>query len=310
MFDVVELATGVRRVTFPLPTRPWHVHGYLLAGADGWMLVDTGLAWPDLEERVLALGVPIARVVVTHFHPDHVGGADQVRAATGALVLQGELDYEQCEHVWGNPNWPQRMAAWFAEHGVPKEITDDLLEVGLAYGAFIRFARDPERLHEGDRVDGWEVIAVPGHADGHIALARGGALVAGDHLLPRISPAVGLYPDSRPDPLADYLESLRRTVELAPRVVYPGHGEPIDDAAGRARELVEHHRLRLDATEAALRDEPRSGYEVSCEVFGGELAPAGRRFAVAETLSHLVRLAAAARAERSFEGPTVAWRRP
>jgi glyoxylase-like metal-dependent hydrolase (beta-lactamase superfamily II) len=309
MFDLVELAAGVRRVTFPLPTKPWHVHGYLLAGEDGWTLVDTGLAWPDLEERVLALGVPIARIVVTHFHPDHVGGADQARTATGAPVLQGELDYEQCEHVWGNPRWPQRMAAWFAEHGVPKEITDDLIEVGSAYGAFIRFARDPERLREGDRVDGWEVIAVPGHADGHIALARDGALVAGDHLLPRISPAVGLYPDSRPDPLADYLDSLRRTAELAPRVVYPGHGDPIEDAAGRASELIEHHRERLDATEAALGDQPRSGYEVSCAVFGGGLAPAGRRFAVAETLSHLVRLAAEGRAERSPEGAAVAWRR-
>ena len=309
MFDVVELAAGVRRVTFPLPTKPRHVHGYLLTGQDGWTLVDTGLAWPDLEERVLALGVPIARVVVTHFHPDHVGGADQVRAATGAPVLQGELDYEQCEHVWGNPRWPERMAGWFAEHGVPKEITDDLIAVGSAYGAFIRFARDPERLREGDLVDGWEVIPVPGHADGHIALARDGALVAGDHLLPRMSPAVGLYPDSRPDPLADYLDSLRRTAELAPRVVYPGHGDPIEDAAGRARELIEHHRLRLDATEAALGDQPRTGYEVSYVVFGGELAPAGRRFAVAETLSHLVRLAAGGSAERVAEGGIVRWRR-
>jgi glyoxylase-like metal-dependent hydrolase (beta-lactamase superfamily II) len=309
VFDLVDLAEGVRRLTYPLPTKPWHVHGYLLAGDDGWTLVDTGLALPDLEEHVLALDVPIARVVVTHFHPDHVGGAEQIRAATGALVFQGELDYAQCEHVWGNPSWPERMAAWFAEHGVPQEITDDLIVVGSAYGAFIRFARDPALLHEGDHVAGWEVIAVPGHADGHIALRRHGALVAGDHLLPRISPAVGLYPDSRPDPLADYLASLRRTAELAPRVVYPGHGDPIDDAAARANELIEHHRLRLDATEAALGDEPRSGYEVSGFVFGGDLSPAARRFAVAETLSHLVRLEGEGRAERSFRGDTVTWRR-
>jgi glyoxylase-like metal-dependent hydrolase (beta-lactamase superfamily II) len=309
MFDLVELADGVRRLTFPLPTQPWHVHGYLLEGDEGWTLVDTGLALPDLEERVLALDVDIARVVVTHFHPDHVGGAEQIRAATGAPVLQGELDYEQCEHVWGNPRWPERMAAWFGEHGVPRAITDDLIEVGSAYGAFIRFAREPERLREGDRVDGWEVLAVPGHADGHIALLRDGALVAGDHLLPRISPAVGLYPDSRPDPLADYLDSLRRTVELAPRIVYPGHGDPVEDAAGRARDLIEHHRERLDATEAALVGEPQSGYEISRVVFGGELSPAARRFAVAETLSHLVRLAAEGRAERAEAGAVVAWRR-
>jgi glyoxylase-like metal-dependent hydrolase (beta-lactamase superfamily II) len=309
VFDLVELADGVRRLTYPLPTQPWHVHGYLLAGDDGWTLVDTGLALPDLEERVLALGVPIARVVVTHFHPDHVGGADQIRSATGAPVLQGELDYEQCEHVWGNPRWPERMAAWFAEHGVPKEITDDLIEVGSAYGAFIRFARNPELVRAGDVVAGWEVLAVPGHADGHIALQRHGALVAGDHLLPRISPAVGLYPDSRPDPLADYLDSLRRTAELAPRIVYPGHGDPIEDAAGRARDLVEHHRLRLEATEAALGDEPRSGYEISRDVFGGELSPAARRFGVAETLSHLVRLVEEGRAERAAGDAGVRWRR-
>jgi glyoxylase-like metal-dependent hydrolase (beta-lactamase superfamily II) len=307
MFDIAELAGGVHRLTFPLPTKPWHVHGYLLAGDDGWTLVDTGLAVPDLEEHVLALGLTIARVVVTHFHPDHVGGAHQIRAATGALVLQGGLDYQQCEHVWGNPAWPERLAEWFAVHGVPREITDDLIEVGSAYAAFIRFARDPELLHEGDRVAGWEVLALPGHADGHIGLYRKGALVAGDHLLPRISPAVGLYPDSRPDPLGDYLASLRRTAELAPRVAYPGHGEPIDDPAGRARELVEHHRLRLDATEEALGDEPRSGYEVSRHVFGGELSPAARRFAVAETLSHLVRLAADGRAERPADDGIVRW---
>jgi glyoxylase-like metal-dependent hydrolase (beta-lactamase superfamily II) len=307
MFDILELADGVRRLSFPLPTKPWHVHGYLLAGDDGWTLVDTGLAVPGLEEHVLALGLPIARVVVTHFHPDHVGGAEQIRAATGAPVLQGELDYAQCEHVWGNPRWPQRLAAWFAEHGVPTEITDDLIEVGSAYAAFIRFARDPERLRGGDSVAGWEVLELPGHADGHIGLYRDGALVAGDHLLPRISPAVGLYPDSRPDPLADYLASLKRTAELDPSVAYPGHGEPIEDPAGRACELIEHHRLRLDATEAALGDEPRSGYEVSRGVFGGKLSPAARRFAVAETLSHLVRLAAEGGAERLADSGIVRW---
>ena len=78
-------------------------------------------------------------------------------------------------------------------------------------------------------------------------------LIAGDHLLPRITPAVGLYPESRPDPLGDYIASLERVAELAPRLALPGHGDPIDDPAGRAREIVEHHRARLEETEAALR---------------------------------------------------------
>src|SRR5437870_1111610 len=82
-------------------------------------------------------------------------------------------------------------------------------------------------LPGGDRVDGWEVLWLPGHADGHIALLRAGVLVCGDILLAKISPAVGLYPESRPDPLGDYLSTLRRIVELGPGLAYPGHGEPV-----------------------------------------------------------------------------------
>jgi glyoxylase-like metal-dependent hydrolase (beta-lactamase superfamily II) len=133
--------------------------------------------------------------------------------------------------------------------------------------------------------------------------------VGGDHLLDRISPTVGLWPDSRPDPLGDYLASLERTVDLAPRIVYPGHGEPIEDPARRARELVEHHRERLDAAATALGPEPRTGYDASFDLFGRTLSSGARRFAVAETLSHLERLRRDGRVERSEDGGVVRWSR-
>jgi glyoxylase-like metal-dependent hydrolase (beta-lactamase superfamily II) len=154
------------------------------------------------------------------------------------------------------------------------------------------------------------VLELPGHADGHLCLARDGVIVSGDHLLDPISPAVGLYPDSRPDPLGDYLASLGRTIELAPRLALPGHGEPLTDPVGRARALVEHHRVRLEETAAALGAEPRTGYDVSFALFGAELAPAARRFAVAETLSHLERLVAEGGAARGRDGGTVTYTGP
>jgi glyoxylase-like metal-dependent hydrolase (beta-lactamase superfamily II) len=281
--------------------RPGHVHSYLLEGEDGWTLVDTGLSLPDsaeVFERVTG-ELRIARIVITHFHPDHVGAAQQAQAATGAPVYQGALDYEQCIHVWGNDGWPQVIADWFLLNGVPPPVANELLEAGSAYAPFIRYVPDPELLAVGDDVDGWEVIATPGHADGHLALVRDGVLVAGDHVLPRITPAVGLYPDSRPDPLGDYLDSLERTAALGLRVALPGHGDPIDDPTARCRALIEHHRERLDATVAALAPEPRTGYEVSYALFGADLTPSARRFAVAETLSHLERLVYEGRARRA-----------
>ena len=124
-------------------------------------------------------------------------------------------------------------------------------------------------------------------------------LVGGDTLLGKISPAVGLYPESRPDPLGDYLDTLRRLIELGPTVVYPGHGEPVEDPAGRARELLEHHRRRLADAEAALDNEGRTGFELSHVLFPNATAPQQRRFAVAETLSHLERLVVEGRARRA-----------
>src|SRR5712691_2751627 len=243
----VQLEDDIQRLTLPLPTGPKHVHCYVAHGT----LFDTGLGLGETPWE----SVGVERIAITHFHPDHVGGAEVAARATGAPVFQGGLDYAQCERVWGSDDWPERMAAWFVRHGVP-------------------------------------------------------ANVAGDHLLRRITPAVGLYPESRRDPLGDYLASLERTIELAPRVVYPGHGEPIDDAPKRARELIEHHRIRLDDHGAALAPEPRTAYDISLDVFGRELTPTQRRFAVAETLSHLKRLVREGRAARFGDDNLVSYTSP
>lgn len=298
----VSLEDGMRRLTLPLPTGPKHVHCYLVDGT----LFDTGLG---LGEAPWA-SVDVERIAITHFHPDHVGGAGAAAQATGATVYQGGLDYGQCERVWGSEDWPERMAAWFVRHGVPAAVADDLIVQGHAFAPFVRYAIDPELLYEGSELAGWRVVELPGHADGHLGFLRDGVFVAGDHLLHRISPAVGLYPESRPDPLGDYLASLERTIELAPRIVYPGHGEPIEDAAARARELIEHHAQRLDLTAAALSNEGRTAYEVSLSLFGRWLSPTQSRFAVAETLSHLERLVREGRAARGGDDEVVTYTGP
>lgn len=301
-----ELPGGIRRVTLWLPTRPGHVNAYLLPGDDGWTVVDTGVGLHDAKERWAAeldqIEGSVVRVVVTHFHPDHVGAARDLRELTGAEVLQGSLDLEQCRQVWGSTDWLDVLAEWFHRHGTPGEITRELLEQGTLWEPFIRFVPDATPLEPGDEVAGWKLVAAPGHADGQLVLHRDGILVAADHLLDPITPTVGLWPASRPDPLGDYLDALERVIDLDPRVALPGHGDPIPDPVGRARALIAHHRERLEATATALGPAPRSGYEVSIPLFGAHLKPASRRFAVAETLSHLERLVlegAALRQERA-----------
>jgi glyoxylase-like metal-dependent hydrolase (beta-lactamase superfamily II) len=236
-----------------------------------------------------------------------VGAAADLHELTGAPVYQGSLDYAQCELVWGNPAWSERLVEWFSLHGVPADVTEELVGMSALYRPFIRYQRDPILVEAGEAVDGWELVAAPGHADGQLCLLRDGILIAADHLLGKITPTVGLWPASRADPLGDYLAALEQTVELDPEIALPGHGEVIPDPAGRARELQEHHRLRLEETVAALGDEPRTGYDLSFDLFGASLQPAGRRFAVAEALSHAERLVHEGAARRHEGGGVVTY---
>ena len=306
-----ELPGGIRRITLPLPTRPGHVHTYLVPGSDGWMLVDTGIGVPDAKEAWAAelerQGGRVARVFVTHFHPDHVGAAADLHELTGAPVFQGVLDYAQCELVWGNPAWSDRLVDWFRLQGAPGDVTAELVGQSSLYRPFIRYQRDPILMEAGEHLDGWELVAAAGHADGQLCLLKEGVLVAADHVLGRITPTVGLWPASRADPLGDYLEALGRTAALGPHIALPGHGDVISDPPGRARELQEHHRLRLEEAAAVLDAEPRTGYELSFALFGADLKPAGRRFAIAETLSHLERLVHEGVAARGEDGGTVTY---
>ena len=150
-----ELAGGVLRVTMPLPTRPGHVHCYLLPVEGGFMLVDTGLGLPDATEQWAAeldrLDGPVVTLFLTHFHPDHLGAAADVRDLTGARVCQGRVDAAQARLVWQNEEWSQVLVGWFRTNGVPAAVTEELIGQGLLYQPFIRTVLDPELVDDGDR---------------------------------------------------------------------------------------------------------------------------------------------------------------
>ena len=299
---MVELEKGVRRVTFSIPFGIDHVHCYLLrSSTGGWTLVDTGLGSRDPEKRwqpVLdELDAPIERVVVTHMHPDHVGGARDIAELAGAPVLQGRDDHEQCRRAWGERN-PEVFKHYWASHGMPEETIRNIVAESDLLISAVHWVEDIEPLEPGDEIDGWRVEVLRGHADGHIVLIRDDVMIAGDVILGGITPAIGLYPGSRPDPLGDYFVTLDRIEELGLRVAYSGHRDAVVDPASRAREIRAHHVERLHATEAALDGTPLLAYDVSLSLFESDLSPTLRRFATAESLAHLERLVHDGRALR------------
>jgi glyoxylase-like metal-dependent hydrolase (beta-lactamase superfamily II) len=80
--ETLAIAPGVRWLRMPLPFALDHINLWLLEDGAGWTIVDTGYAMDqtkELWERIFAEGLggrPVTRVIVTHYHPDHIGLAD------------------------------------------------------------------------------------------------------------------------------------------------------------------------------------------------------------------------------------------
>ena len=303
---VTELEPGIVQVTMPLPWALDHVHCYALASADGWTLVDAGLgtrrtlAW--WEDVLAELGRPtVTELVLTHYHPDHLGASAGLARLTGAdRVVQGRIDRELAIAAWEDGD-DAEYERYLRDHGMPADLAaaSTRAEIGVA----VELAAPTRLVDEGDVVKAggrdWRVLHLPGHADGHIALHddEGGRLIGGDVLLDEITPNVGRWPDTAADPLGRYLATLRRVSGLAPTTVYPGHGPVIHAAARRAAEIAGHHDERLDIAATALAEGAESAYDAAQAIWRDE--PLGfheQRFALVEAISHLERLAATGRA--------------
>jgi glyoxylase-like metal-dependent hydrolase (beta-lactamase superfamily II) len=297
---VTTLEDDLVRVTMPLPWALDHVHCYALAGADGWTLVDTGLGTDATlgwwREVLRGLGGPVSRIVLTHYHPDHLGASAPLAELTGAgEVVQGRLDRELSVAAWEEDD-DGAFERYLRDHGMPEALAaaSARAEVGTA----VHPAQPTRLVEEADELEiggeRFRVLQLPGHADGHIALLgeRSGRLLGGDVLLEEITPNVGRWPDTARDPLGRYLHTLDRVAELAPVTVLPGHGPVIDHAAARAGEIAEHHAQRLDLTEHAVLDGATTAYDAAQVIWRAE--PLGfheQRFALVEAISHLERLA-------------------
>jgi len=147
------------------------------------------------------------------------------------------------------------------------------------------------------------VLVNGGHADEHASFycKEDGILIAGDQILSRISPVVGVFP-SQPwsNPLADYLASLKRLRKLpADTIVLPSHGLPFRGLHTRIDQLAEHHASRL-ATLLELMGKPTDGLALAHGLFAKAMAGEGHTvMALAETLAHAHHLVAAKKAIRA-----------
>ena len=309
--EAAEVAEGIYQLKVPVPFPLVFVSVYLVEGDDGWTIIDTGYDYPEGREvwesgaRQVGLDLDrdVGRIVVTHFHPDHLGLARWLQERSGAPVYMLEGEIQHSREVWNNPDH-----ASFAGHLVSGGMDRTLAERAAAQmRAKLSLPGEVLPLQEGKIELGAgaaRVLHAPGHADYQVMLYDEGRkiLFSADHVMLEITPNIGLWPDTKGRPLARYLESLSSLRGLDADLVLPGHGPLFHDFDGRVDELLLHHEERLDLMQRALGDEPRTPFAVSRELFRYTLSLYERCFALAETLAHLEYLVSEGRAERVEDG--------
>ncbi len=319
-----EVANGIYRIPLPLPNDGLRaVNVYLIASAEGRpVCVDSGWALPEaraLLMRCLAnvgLGLEdIDRYLVTHIHRDHYTQAVALRREFRSTVSLGEGERPALELLSdpADERFAQRLDD-LTRNGA-SHLADSLRRAQSVRPPLVSDWEMPDDwLRDGDVVDApgrrLQVVETPGHTRGHVVFhdAEARLLFAGDHVLPTITPSIGLEVSPAANPLGDFLGSLARVRQLPDAMLFPAHGPVTASVHARVDELVAHHGARLDATLAAVTVGADTAFEVAGQLRWtrrerrlDELDLFNQSLAVSETAAHLRLLEAQVRVRRVLE---------
>lgn len=299
----IDRARGLLAVVLPLPFGPKQVNAWLLDDGDGWTIVDCGADTPSIRqiwsrviEKVIG-GRPVHRLLITHGHVDHMGFAGPLWDVLGRPSVQAT----QVEWLTAS----LRVAAmgaipayeeddFFRSNGVPEDEIERFTALPGALNSLHPLPSHFRRIAQGDVlwIGGreWHVMTAAGHSPDQAAFYCPVAklLIAGDHVLPRITPFVGVFPtEPNADPLGDFFAALDRFGNLPDdTLVLPSHGAPFLGLGARVGELRSHHEQRLMEMKRIAK-RPVAAYQIASEVFERAIATEHGRLALAETLAHL-----------------------
>ncbi len=303
----VELAPGVLWLRLPLPMALDHVNVYALDDGDGWTLIDTGMdtrraraVWERLLTGPLA-AKPVTRVVLTHYHPDHVGLAGWFQDR-GASIWASRTTWLFARMLTLDPQdrpVPQTLDFWRAAGMAPDLLARRVDERPFNFAdcvhpmplGFHRLA-EGEAIHMGGR--DWDVVFGHGHAPDHaVFFSRDDHFViGGDQLLPGISANLGVYAtEPGADPVGDWLDSCARLADWArpEHLVLPGHRLPFTGLPLRLRQMQDNHKGALDRLEAHLAT-PGTAVSGFAALFKRPIGEGEYGLALVEAVGHINRL--------------------
>jgi glyoxylase-like metal-dependent hydrolase (beta-lactamase superfamily II) len=301
--ETVPIAPGVWWLRMPLPFALDHINLWLLEDGAGWTIVDAGYAmaesraaWEQIFSEHLN-GRPATRVIVTHYHPDHIGLAGWLceRWRAPLWITEKEWLYARLMSRGSDDFGPLRRA--FARRAGLDAASSELFgdrEKSYRRGVpsvppSFRRVVDGMAIEIGGRQ--WRVVVGEGHAPELACLycAELDVLIASDQVLPKISPNVSVQAhEPGGDPLALYLASLAKLRAAMPSdtLVLPSHNLPFFGLHTRIDELALHHSARCEELSAVL-ERPKSAVDLLPVLFRRPLDAHQTAFALGEALAHL-----------------------
>lgn len=312
--ELITLAEGIGWARLPVPGSLNHINVWALEDEGGIALVDTGLSLPTSREAWEALfagplaGKTVTRVIVTHFHPDHVGLAGWLAERFGVRLwmTRGEWLFARMLSTDVRDTPPAEAFAFW--RGAGWDETQIAAEAEKGWGRFSTWVTPVPasyvRLQDGDTIRigarDWRIVVGSGHCPEHACLVDldGKVMIAGDQVLPRITSNVSLgLSEPEADPLGEWLASIAKLRQLPEDLlVLPAHGEPFTGLHIRLDALAEGHRGRLDALHERLAEPHRA---VDCfPVLFARAITDQIGLATGEALAHLRHLEIEGRAVR------------
>jgi len=310
-----RVCDGIEWLRMPMPFALDHVNCWMLGEADDRLLIDTGIDDESTRtywQTYLASESSAPRqMLVTHFHPDHIGLAGWFAELGCETFLGSEIETEIAQALYALPNddYSQLYENWYEQHGLPAESIAPVRRYGNTYKAKVhkppamnlwRFLIDGQLVSLAGRQ--YEVIIGRGHAPEMIMLYRSDdhVLIAADQVLPSISPNISVMPRLQDDnPLNSFLHTLTRLENLPDdTLVLPSHGMPFTGLKERLAQLKQHHQQRLQQVFEAC-EQPKSAFELFPMLYRRKLDAQQTSFALGEALAHLHYLEQQGRLERS-----------
>ncbi len=303
---VERVRPGLWSIPVPIPSSSLrYVFVYVFETDAGPYIVDTGWntddAFAALSAGLTQLGSSIGAVqgvLVTHIHPDHYGLAGRVREASGAWIALHPADaaliqdrYEEPTELLG------RVGAMLRRMGAPPAELAGLQAASMPVRGLVDAVQPDVLVEDGERPDvpGWDLAAIwtPGHSPGHLCFwePANRLMLAGDHVLPRITPNIPFHPQAGNDPLGDFLRSLHKLEGYGPDEVLPAHEHRFVGLDDRLAELVAHHEARFDEVLAAIRAGVNTAWDIAARMRWSRswdrIEGFMRRAAVGEAMAHL-----------------------